>query len=693
MIVRFWIASTLIVYRIEADILETTGFHCKHSLSMRLDRAYHGTPHITLPPFEFTVLDDDNNPIEYYEPGVTYRSVRHQYCDDSQSNDTLTHSDNKKKFLVEALWTTERDIGAVQFLLTVAAEDVLYWERWRPRSGFIRPKWAKHVKVVESLFKIEVPPGGDEPTLSPEELKTTVPPEELTTVEPFDPKLFEEIEAAEESESNRLKSAETLIALNSAITVIPFSTQGSFATQAASTSVLVPSTPVIASTDINPPPSDEANITEATRRVYKKYSPSTEDRLGADDIKFLNAHTHLVQHDFVDTDTDPEEICRHANPCANGGICSVKNSKVHCECAKGFAGENCTDRDMCINNACANNSTCRNGPKGTYICDCLENTVGTYCQFRCAPDQCSGNGECIMRFNGKIGCKCEDGMTGLRCDRERDECKTAKCVHSLKCVDKFNDYECVCEDGWMGKNCERPCQDIYGSCKIWKREGQCEIPPEETKFFSSNCPLSCEKCVPRNDTMKSFDRLPAILLPLSWLLGEWHAEVKGFKHRSFDYPMDFNATGYTETLSFTVAKPLMFGTPSINFTCRAVSNDDATDVHEQNGFLTIRQYPPMGEKTLKVALSSVNNQGVILVEEGPLTDEEGTGLTTITVSPQYVKMYEEELERFPSLSPETWVRSFTRKGPRLIQSVSRETEGRKLRFKKLYQQIREPDFL
>ncbi|VDL66186.1 unnamed protein product, partial [Nippostrongylus brasiliensis] len=57
---------------------------------------------------------------------------------------------------------------------------------------------------------------------------------------------------------------------------------------------------------INPPPSDEANITEATRRVYKKYSPSTEDRLGADDIKFLNAHTHLVQHDFVDTDTDPE---------------------------------------------------------------------------------------------------------------------------------------------------------------------------------------------------------------------------------------------------------------------------------------------------------------------------------------------------------------------------------------------------
>ncbi|KAK5965582.1 hypothetical protein GCK32_017661 [Trichostrongylus colubriformis] len=149
---------------------------------------------------------------------------------------------------------------------------------------------------------------------------------------------------------------------------------------------------------------------------------------------------------------------------------------------------------------------------------------------------------------------------------EIDECRPNKCLNSLRCIDKFKDYECECMEGWTGKNCDRPCQDIYGSCIIWKREGQCEISPEETAFFLLNCPASCERCVARNDTIKPFDRLPPVLLPLAWMLGEWHTAVEGFNVRSFDYPMDFNATGYNETLTFSVAKPLMFGTPSINFT-------------------------------------------------------------------------------------------------------------------------------
>ncbi|VDP18249.1 unnamed protein product [Heligmosomoides polygyrus] len=123
--------------------------------------------------------------------------------------------------------------------------------------------------------------------------------------------------------------------------------------------------------------------------------------------------------------TAPEDGCfittglvvRQANPCENGGICTVKDKKVKCVCVNGFTGDNCTESDRCINNACANNSTCKNGPRGTYICECLKDTVGTYCQFVCAPDQCSGNGECILRHDGKVGCKCISGMTGPRCDR------------------------------------------------------------------------------------------------------------------------------------------------------------------------------------------------------------------------------------------------------------------------------------
>lgn len=239
------------------------------------------------------------------------------------ANDSLTHTDNKKKFLIEALWTTDRDVGAVQFLLTVAAEDVLYWERWRPRNGFIRPRSQRGIEVNELLFKIEVAPGPEEPTLSPEEAASTMDPSELTTLEPFDSKLFEAIEEAEENESNRLKSAESLIALHSAITPITF---GETATTDTATTVRLTSEEDPTALPLNiteddifessfnnasdmtsflkmvtsPPTSDEANITEVTRRVFKKFSPSTDDHLRDDDLKFLNSHTHLLQHDFVE---------------------------------------------------------------------------------------------------------------------------------------------------------------------------------------------------------------------------------------------------------------------------------------------------------------------------------------------------------------------------------------------------------
>ncbi|KJH50387.1 hypothetical protein DICVIV_03467 [Dictyocaulus viviparus] len=134
------------------------------------------------------------------------------------------------------------------------------------------------------------------------------------------------------------------------------------------------------------------------------------------------------------------------------------------------------------------------------------------------------------------------------------------------------------------------------------------ISPDDSDFFQLNCPVACEKCKPSNNT-KKIDRLPAVLLPLSWILGEWNTKVKGFSRIAFDFPLDFKSSGFNETLTFSVAKPLMFGTPSINYTCIAVSYDDPYDIHMHSGFLTIRQYPPKNETTSKVALMSVNNQG------------------------------------------------------------------------------------
>lgn len=81
MILRFCIVATYILQAAKSDIMESTGFHCKNANSMRLDRKLHGSPHLTIPPFEFTVLDEDGNYVEYYEPGVNYRSKRSSSCD------------------------------------------------------------------------------------------------------------------------------------------------------------------------------------------------------------------------------------------------------------------------------------------------------------------------------------------------------------------------------------------------------------------------------------------------------------------------------------------------------------------------------------------------------------------------------------------------------------------------------------
>ncbi|KAJ1363283.1 hypothetical protein KIN20_023120 [Parelaphostrongylus tenuis] len=724
MLVLPWIVAIVVCAwfdEIKCNLLEATGFHCKQHNSMRLDRTLHGMPHKSTPPFEFYVMDDEGNESDTYEPGKIYRlrlvgyihfrgfmiqarlatpngyligalrggrfilnertdlfDVQHHSCDRSQSNNSLTHANNTKKFLVEVEWTTDRDIGSVQFMLTIAVENGLYWERWRPRNGFLRPKSAPQVPLVDWLFEIEVQPGREEPTLSPDEKATMLPPEEVTTTEPFDARLFEEMEKAEQAESKRASKLLRQSTLNEAR---QFRGQGN-----------INSRSILEMTTMQTP-SNGANITHVTRRSFKKFSPSKRDHLRDDDLRFLNSHVQLRQHDFVDTKMDPEETCRHSNPCANGGICvvMVEKRQIRCECPTGFTGTHCTEIDMCLNHACVHNSTCKNGPKGSYTCQCQRNTVGTYCQFVCKEDQCSGNGECIMEDNGRIGCRCNPGFTGSRCEREMDECELNKCKNSVKCIDKFDDYECVCEDGWIGKNCDRPCEDIYGSCKFWKREEQCEIPREETDFFEINCPVTCGKCKPLNDTITNtkIDRLSAALLPLSWILGEWHTEVRGFQGRAIDFPSDFNASGYNETVIFSVAKPVMFGTPSIGYSSTAVSHDDPKDIHTYNGFLTIRQYPPKDATTIKVALTSVNNQGTVMVEEGPLDTVQFTSGPRLSLTSTYRKIHGSLDDMLLNKAS----RSFTRKGMRLIQAITKEQNGRKIKFKKIYNQIRKFEFL
>ena len=70
-----------------------------------------------------------------------------------------------------------------------------------------------------------------------------------------------------------------------------------------------------------------------------------------------------------------------------------------------------------------------------------------------------GEGGVQMRCNvfelQPYTCDCPDGLSGLQCETNINECATKPCKNdAFFCVDKVNDYACGCKPGFTGKNCE-----------------------------------------------------------------------------------------------------------------------------------------------------------------------------------------------------------------------------------------------
>ncbi|CAB3404417.1 unnamed protein product [Caenorhabditis bovis] len=692
------------IYALEPikGLYENSGFHCFSRDSMRLPRYLHGNPQTTDPPFELSVLDQKGHRVSYYEPGKLYTVKLEAYvhfrglmlqprlctpngniigslrggkflkddryetngidfhqCGRLITNDSITHVNDEKKFLAETKWTTPRDIGNVQFVVTIAAENELYWEKWRPKGGFLRSSALLNEKQDPMLFVYNLHKDNQETVIKTEK------------VLPTDHPLF-----IEQKEFLKKDPTTKSIVLESEKEIEAFGFNESVFEQVSAGNVEElennsgPETPIPIMTTTESTDFTDIALEETAfqvGRIFKKFQPSNETVLRADDLKFLNAHTHL-QHDFVDNDIELEDKCRRENPCVNGGTCFMEKGKMKCDCRAGFMGQHCKEVDHCVDNECANNSTCINDPNSHsgYSCQCLNGTVGKLCDVACEPDFCKHGSQCVMKPSGKLGCKCVSGTTGSRCEREINECGFGKCKNNAKCVDLFNDYRCECSPGWMGRNCDRPCKDVYGSCRIWKRDGQCEQMRETTEFFDTNCAASCGTCIMNNDTDNSYLPLQPILLPFGWLLGEWQGQVKGWNNRSTDYPVDMGGMAYNETLTFSVAPPLMFGTPYINYTAVMQSVEDPDDVHMYSGFLTIQQYKDKNQKNEMKALTSVSNTGLVMIEEGELIDDRPItqGGPTLMLHPTYM-MYKNGTK--PARFPERMKRWFSAKNNRLLQ--------------------------
>uniref|UniRef100_A0A0N5C4E5 Reelin domain-containing protein n=1 Tax=Strongyloides papillosus TaxID=174720 RepID=A0A0N5C4E5_STREA len=165
-------------------LVESKGYNCETRQSLKLNKRIHGLPQKNDPPFIFQFINSNGIHVKNYEVkqnytirivgfsryrgfiiqaraadikgnvigsltegvfmedklwdklGIQYQSCSKQY----PTMDSITHVNDKQKYITEAKWSTEREIGPIQFIMTIAINDKVYWEKWTPLSGLIYPK-------------------------------------------------------------------------------------------------------------------------------------------------------------------------------------------------------------------------------------------------------------------------------------------------------------------------------------------------------------------------------------------------------------------------------------------------------------------------------------------------------------------------------------------------------------------------
>ncbi|OZC07045.1 hypothetical protein X798_05972 [Onchocerca flexuosa] len=536
---------------IQATLTEFSGFHCMMRHSMRMNRVVHGNPQETPPPFEFRFMDDKGYETRYYEPGKIYTirltgsvhfrglllqgrltnengfllgslkggrfienenwktfGIRMQDCNPRGSSweDSVTHIDDSQKFIVQLEWTTDKDIGAVQFIkifTNFLNSNFCFAQilRAKKRKSDESLTSSHYMRSVSSAKNTENFTATNRKTETDQVLSNRKDRSSVTQYIIYEKDMLQRTvpETLRDSAYHHENEVEEVDEKGWS-TIVPFTT-----------------------------PFWESENSTATELPLIRTTAPWQLQIGK-----MNEIEHIYEGRFPKISTE----------------------------------------DL-------NNELTETEVKMTSM-----TRIG-----KCDPNLCKRNGTCVEKSNGELGCKCPPGASGKHCEREINECNFRRCKNGAKCVDKWNDYLCICQPGWMGKDCDRPCQDIYRSCKQWKKQGQCEQMRDHTRFFDVNCALSCGQCTYSTETVRTIKPLAPVLLPLAWMIGIWKAEVNGTRSRTVDYVANFEGMSYTEILAITVADVLMFGKPSINFTSIAINRNDTTDQHIHYGFLTVGPNP------------------------------------------------------------------------------------------------------
>ncbi|TKR81485.1 hypothetical protein L596_015348 [Steinernema carpocapsae] len=147
------------------------------------------------------------------------------------------------------------------------------------------------------------------------------------------------------------------------------------------------------------------------------------------------------------------------------------------------------------------------------------------------------------------------------------------------------------------------CRDRDMNCYLWvaKNSSQCGV----DTIVTDNCPKACYMCGPKEVEPKyDLRRVPDNLQRIAFLIGKWRSEFGG----KAVFPTIPKFT-YGEELDISLSKDGK-GLPTLNYTAFAWDVNDMVELHQENGFITMKN----GSNV--VSMTTVMSNGFAVVEEG-----------------------------------------------------------------------------
>ncbi|XP_070637377.1 slit homolog 1 protein [Bos indicus] len=160
---------------------------------------------------------------------------------------------------------------------------------------------------------------------------------------------------------------------------------------------------------------------------------------------------------------DTDDCVEHS--CANGGTCVDGVGSYTCQCPLQYLGRACELLvDFCAPdlNPCQHEAQCVGTPDGPR-CECAPGYAGGNCtekQDDCRDHRCQNGAQCVDEANG-YSCLCTQGYSGQLCETPprppgpRSPCEGTECQNGANCVDQGNGPVCQCLPGFGGPECEK----------------------------------------------------------------------------------------------------------------------------------------------------------------------------------------------------------------------------------------------